>query len=425
MRWNRSCGEVKRLQIPEIFCVYTNRVCGQIRWKQARPSVERELTNHLLDQRNALIAEGMTEPEAETEAVRRMGDALDLGKQFDSVYRPQRPWGLMILVGILTILGVLCKTFLTSYSAAGDQLIRLAASDGVGVLLLLALYFFGARFIKRNAEALPLILAAVTLCICLLPGRPNVFSFYGRYLTLIFPLAYALFLYVLQGRRWWGIGLAWIGMVVQLVFCVWLSSDTGFVLSLSTSLVLLILCAGQDWFCVGKRRTYISISVFLLILLAAAFLCNRLIGALLPQLSGALHLLPESPSESTGQGMNEFGQDTNYLLTIIVRRLGWPTLIVVFALYFLFFFGGFRCCNGQNCMFAKLSSCSILLSLAIQVLLYGLNALEITSVSVTLPLLSYAPAANIIHLSLTGILFSVFRTERILTDRLKVQLSVS
>lgn len=43
---------------------YVDEACAQVRWKRAKEGLAMELRTHLLDQKDACLAEGMTEEEA-------------------------------------------------------------------------------------------------------------------------------------------------------------------------------------------------------------------------------------------------------------------------------------------------------------------------------------------------------------------------
>ena len=58
---------------------YVDTVCDQIRWKQTRKAVAEELTDHLLLQKEAFLAEGLSEEEAEKRTVEEMGDGIAVG----------------------------------------------------------------------------------------------------------------------------------------------------------------------------------------------------------------------------------------------------------------------------------------------------------------------------------------------------------
>ena len=49
---------------PKEFAVYLERICGQIRWKKAHPSIRRELSGHMEDQMAEYISAGIPPEEA-------------------------------------------------------------------------------------------------------------------------------------------------------------------------------------------------------------------------------------------------------------------------------------------------------------------------------------------------------------------------
>ena len=76
---------------------YLNRVASQIRVKRARIPLMDELREHMECQREAYLAEGMDETEAQNRAIADMGDALLVGGELDRVHRPRIHWkGVLI-----------------------------------------------------------------------------------------------------------------------------------------------------------------------------------------------------------------------------------------------------------------------------------------------------------------------------------------
>ena len=77
------------MQQPDNFKAYAALVCEQLRWKRARPVVEREIETHLRDQYDALVKDGLPEEQAVEESIRQMGDAVEIGADLDRVHRPK------------------------------------------------------------------------------------------------------------------------------------------------------------------------------------------------------------------------------------------------------------------------------------------------------------------------------------------------
>ena len=90
--------------MPDRIEAFIGAVAAEIRWKKARPVLTEEIRTHLLDQRDAYAAQGMTEDAAQAEAVRQMGDPVALGTDLDRIHRPRPQWGLLALALALVAL---------------------------------------------------------------------------------------------------------------------------------------------------------------------------------------------------------------------------------------------------------------------------------------------------------------------------------
>lgn len=91
----------------------------QIRYVFVRDAIEEELKQHLNDSMEALIEEGLSWQEAEEEAVRQMGDPVEVGMLLNKEHKP--------ILGYLLVASriVLCILIL-----------RVAITFGVGIFLL-------------------------------------------------------------------------------------------------------------------------------------------------------------------------------------------------------------------------------------------------------------------------------------------------
>lgn len=87
-----------------------------IRYGPDRRAACKELYNHLLDAYDACLEKGMTEDDAEAQAIASMGNADDIARQLAAVHKPF--WGYMIRVSqiVLAVLLVLCLSPLWDYA---------------------------------------------------------------------------------------------------------------------------------------------------------------------------------------------------------------------------------------------------------------------------------------------------------------------
>lgn len=88
---------------------YLEKLLLQIRCKKARPYIAEEIRGHIESQIEDNIADGMSYEEAEKNAVADMGDPVTVGISLDKIHKPQIAWKLLVIVGILSLLGILLQ----------------------------------------------------------------------------------------------------------------------------------------------------------------------------------------------------------------------------------------------------------------------------------------------------------------------------
>lgn len=98
---------------------YLEILAEQIRYKKALPMIEKELEDHMEDQKKDFLASGMTEKEAEAAAVMEMGDPVAVGVDMDRIHRPKMAWGLILLTGALYLAGMIFRYLLYDRSGLG------------------------------------------------------------------------------------------------------------------------------------------------------------------------------------------------------------------------------------------------------------------------------------------------------------------
>ena len=103
---------------------YMSELTGQIRSKKARQEVAREIQNHIEDQAKAYENEGRTRDEALKEAVRQMGNPVEVGIDMDRIHRPRTNWMVLGLAGLLSLAGLLVQ-YLCIYRLGTGNLYRI------------------------------------------------------------------------------------------------------------------------------------------------------------------------------------------------------------------------------------------------------------------------------------------------------------
>ncbi len=86
---------------------YLNEVCREVRFRAARKYVKQELSAHIDDKRLQLEQSDATD--AEAEAVKAMGDAVQTGQALNAIHRPRVEWGVIACVILLCAAGFIAQ----------------------------------------------------------------------------------------------------------------------------------------------------------------------------------------------------------------------------------------------------------------------------------------------------------------------------
>ena len=334
----------------------------QVRWKKARPGLAAEIRTHLLDQRDACLAQGMDEGAAQGEAVRQMGDPVALGTDLDRVHRPRPQGSLLVFALALAALGTLVRLFLTMDTPSATPGLTHIIGGVLGAVCLAAGDRLDVSALGRRAGCVCLGFLAATIpsAVFLLNSVNLLVRTIGSFLIqTLFSLTLALLLWRLRGRGWLGVlgGLVWTGLAV--FQCIILFNGSALFYVTISALVLGLFFACQNWFGIGKKLgtvlvTLLGLGVLFLIVYYWYWRQFRFdihpeldplnqgyyAAAIRTALSGAKWLGPADPSlwlEERGRSLVPNIEGDN-LLTNLICSWGWlPFLAVVgaFAAFFL------------------------------------------------------------------------------------------
>lgn len=236
----------------------------QVRWKKARPGLAAEIRTHLLDQRDACLAQGMDEGAAQGEAVRQMGDPVALGTDLDRVHRPRPQGSLLVFALALAALGTLLRMRLSANLKfiSNDDLMLDLAGGVLGAVCLAAGYLLDISALGRRAGWVCMgFLAIVVFLLLSWDLRVQGVSWQVEFFLYLFPLTLALLLWRLRGRGWPGVlgGLVWTGLAV--FQCIILFNGSALFYVTISALVLGLFFACQDWFGIGKKLGTVLVAV--------------------------------------------------------------------------------------------------------------------------------------------------------------------
>ena len=421
---------------------YLDTVQEQIRWKRARPVVARELEQHLNDQRGAFLEEGNTPETAERLAVEEMGDPVTVGTELDRVHRPKPQWWLLTATIALALLGGFLRVWLTASGADMYEAIspfRTAIALALGTACLLGAYFLDYTWLTHHAFGVYIgALAAGVLSLWLSPDI-NYVSYYTRYVVLLYPTVYAVWLYHCRRKRWKGLLLAILGGV-PLAIIGWLAPYVlGVLLLMVTGFVLLLTAADMDWFGVGRAKTA-AVALGMAAAIAGSVVwqvwkngwCQgRLLRFLHPELDplgGGYQAMTVRKALSVSQwrGTGNWSETgavfpfersvpdwtLDFLPTTVIYKLGWlPFILLVLAVGGLMLWLLWKCLRQKN-QTGRLVALSVIAPLTLQTVFSVMQNLGYILFSASMPLVT-GNLPTVITMGLIGLALSVFREEPI------------
>lgn len=426
---------------------YSKRVCNQIRWEKAHEPVLKEIENHILDQRDAYIADGLDVYEATEHAIRQMGDPIVVGTQLDRTHRPKAQWGMLLLTMSMVIIGALIRLFLLSDTVKSSLPEFELISIIIGLLLMLIAYYTDFTVIGKYPKSVFVVIVGLTMIMMqfspLINGNSHFIVFGVGSMPLLFPLGFVAILYATRNRGYFGIILCGMAFIILGFITMSIPSASGFFNLGVVAVILLGVVAYTDWFNIGNRMGYLigfiiggfSLSVWLSKRPVMAMLKIRLNTFLNnSNLATGEHYVSEgikrmlSNSKFVGHSVlstdimpTDFKMpniDTDILLTYLIYNYGWITFIGIISILSCFIIIGFKYSIKQKSRLGLFVSLSIMTTYTMQVIWYVFWNLGFQLISpMTLPLISYGSMDIPINLTLVGIMLSVFRTGDLVKDK--------
>ncbi|MFS0780984.1 FtsW/RodA/SpoVE family cell cycle protein [Bacillus sp. 1P06AnD] len=93
---------------------FLEQVTANIKMKETRASVQKELDQHIESIARTLEKKGHSNEEAELMAVKQMGSPLKLSKQFNKVYKPKVDWILVLGFACALMIGMIAMYVMTT-----------------------------------------------------------------------------------------------------------------------------------------------------------------------------------------------------------------------------------------------------------------------------------------------------------------------
>lgn len=414
---------------------YLRKVLEQIRCKKAGPYIEQELRAHMEDQVRENISCGMDQKTAEQEAVKDMGDPVEAGIMLDKVHRPRIAWQMIILVGILSVIGLIIHTLMLSRTESDGSVYDIAVHSSAKyfVFVCLGMAVMTLRFgLQVNGRSAWLNLGITVV------SMPAV--------MLLYVPVYGGILYKYYGKKYRGVLSAVLWMIVP-VFLVlrMLSSLVSAFLMLVSMLVMLTAALLKDWFKIKAKRAMAAalwgvFAALPVLLLAAGYFGEFFKSYQLERIrvflaiNGDMHPLKRvlqdafRNSKMIGTGSIDItgsvdGINADYLLSYLTSTYGLLTGIavccIISGLVIYVFLISKKQKNQLGMMMGYGCGMIFFTSLVINVLI---NAGVLFPTPTFFPFLSASGSYLIVSYALTGIILSIYKYKNVYPNHISVAL---
>lgn len=423
----------------------------QIRCKRARPMVVKELMQHMEDQKSAYIGDGMTVEEAEEEAVRQMGDPIQVGMELDRIHRPQLEWRILGVVIILSIIGIGLQYMVTLagqgapeggivyFLSRSSYLVKQIGHVALGIGLMAGIYFLDYSILGKYARQIWLVgIAGVLLYPYVSSPVNGGYTKISAFAYLLIPV-YAGIVYFYKGKGKKGM---WICIAYLIVSEAVFFTVSGLNLTMiAIGVTILHIAIYQGWFGVNRKSLYLQLWGGILFIPIAGIISHIIrYGTLLEeyQRSRLLTLLQPGSVETyqyVSESIAEFahssgtrslawnvGMDEAYvyirgdfLWLFLSERLGMIAVILLTAVIIGLLVLMFRSVFRQKNKLGYIVGFSCTLLLLIQVICYlGMNYGFLPWGKAFMPFLSWGGTNLCIAYIYAGLLLSIHRNHNLI-----------
>lgn len=430
---------------------YLSTLIQQIRCKKAHEGIRKELLIHIEEERAFLEGEGVDSAEAEKRAVEEMGDPIETGTELDRIHRPRMAWGMILLIGILSLAGYAVQYLIQIKSERADFMQW--NSNGLlyiflGFVVMIAICYCDYTRIGIRAKGLSIILFCA-LCLGMKFQGQTInarnawisagsFTLDIRLMLFLFIPLYGAILYSYRGQGYEALVKAAGWMLPILFLANIIPSLTTAIMLMLAYVMVLSTAVSQDWFRISRKKTLAGIgSVLLLIpllgigyiyLFGHSYQWERVISSVdifqnKGDIQGSGYMLSAIKNALTDSrliGSNNalikgmIPENGDYVLTYIISYYGVLAAVVlvgVMAVLYLRLLNVTMRQKNQMGMIMGVGCASILLTMLVLYILSNTGVLFITTYC---PFIGAGGTGAMVTYALLGLLLSIFRYQNII-----------
>lgn len=397
---------------------YLEILAEQIRYKKALPMIEKELEDHMEDQKKDFLASGMTEKEAEAAAVMEMGDPVAVGVDMDRIHRPKMAWGLILLTGALYLAGMIFRYLLYDRSGLGIYIANSWVYYVLAFVVMIGVCYVDYSRIGEKARELTvglflILMAGIWFGGTVVNGSFGWISVGGmmilnvRVLVYLFLPLYGAILYRYRGQGYEVIWKAIVWMLPAVVVVFYANSlMLALLLCVFSMVIFLLLYAGMVWkfgALYQKERLQMLLPPY----------GEEISAVMEPLRSAAANSHMVGSSAQAMKGLEMYG-DRDFLFTYILSFCGILTAVLFISLIAVLLFYLLKHTLRQRNQAGRIMGLGCTVVLVGRLVIYLLGNLGLQPYGDGYcPFLSTGGSSAVVTGILLGLLFSIYRYQNI------------
>ena len=431
---------------------YMETLLAQIREKHAKECIRQEVSDHIQDQKQHYIADGMTEEQAEEKAVADMGDPVETGIALDTLHKPKPAWSALAMIAVLCTAGIILQytIYSSSLSAMGSYFFeKQCLYSVIGFLVLCIVYLVDYTQIAKYSRFLCLGILLLSFLIGntdTMHGYPQIDLFYCQIrMDLFFYFYLPLYGAVLHSFRrcrphdLWKLALytilpiclafrqvhlsVFINISIILIFMLCTAAFKGWISKSLRLRTLGLILTGFAAFC---ALIFLNLPVYQRYRIQAwmnpaAFRTGAgYVDFRIRHIISTSHLIGKNTELFKTGSPLDF--ETDYLLTYLIGKFGFlaaAALIILIVLLGVKLLSVSIHQKNQLGMMMGLGCSLVFIMQSFEYILVNLSLLPVSSLY--LPLISYGGNGMLHTCILLGILLSIYRYENIVSEPLPLQ----
>lgn len=430
---------------------FLDEICSHIKYTAVRRDIRSEIEGHILELKQEYEEQGASPDEAEEKAVLAMGDGGEIGRRLNKLHRPRMDWTLFAVVTVLACVGIVNMFFLSRHGY-NVSFIKYVFCAAAGFAVMLGLSMFSYERLKKITYPLYAFSLIALFATALFGTKFNGASMYVSiggfaispdYAIVFLAVAFAGFFMKYRGCGIAG-ELKLTALLVLALIPVMIMPCARIAAVLAVAFwIVLIASASMGHFGENRRRHIgVALTIAIAVSIAAAFyicLNPRLLERIYAfvsrgqsDLAGAGYIEETigfwlSGAEWIGRSevlYNGYGIEqslpsavSDYALVNLVVSFGWIAGAMFTALAAALIVRGFVSAAKIKNRYGFLLSTFACSALAVQFITgIFVNFGLVPQTSVSIPFISYGGTGYIVNMALTGLILSVWRRNRIVSE---------